>query len=106
MKTDTGWNKAFAERLRDARIAAGLNQSQAARLAEVSQAYISMAESGDRMIDAPVLSRLCDIYDVNADWMLGLKTEDDLDPEWVSKIQQLSPGPRQKLRKLLSMIQR
>lgn len=104
MKVNTGWNKDFANRLRDARKAAGLSQTQAARLLEVSQAYISMAESGDRMIDAPVVARMCDIYAVSGDWMLGLTDETNLSAELISQTRKLPPADRYQLRKLLAMM--
>lgn len=104
MKIDTGWNKDLATRLRDARIAAGLNQSQASRLLECSQSYVSMMESGDRIPDAPLIARVCDIYAVDGNWLLGLHDEEDLDPKWIEEIRKLSPADRVKMRKMLTMI--
>lgn len=104
MKTNTSWNEDFAKRLRDARIAAGLNQSQASRLLECSQSYISMMEAGNRMPEAPIISRMCDVYEVDANWLLGLTDESDLDPKWIEELRKLSPADRVKTRKLLTMI--
>ena len=106
MKINTEWNKGFAGRLRDARIAAGLSQTQAARLIEVSQAYISMAESGDRMIDAPIVARVCDVYHINPEWLLGLTDESDLPPELIAMTEKLAPSERHKLRTLLASMNR
>lgn len=104
MKTNTSWNKDFSIRLREARIAAGLNQSQASRLLEISQAYVSMMESNYRLPDAPLVARLCEIYDVDANWLLGLSDESNLDPQWIEQLKKLSPADRVKTRKLLAMI--
>lgn len=94
----------LAMRLRDARVAAGLNQSQAARLLECSQSYVSMMESNNRMPDAPIIARCCDIYAVDANWLLGLTDESNIDPEWIEKIKALPPADRVKMRKMLAMI--
>lgn len=104
MEINTQWNREFANRCHDARIAAGLSQAQAARLLRVSQPYVSMVESGDRMVDAPLVSKMCDVYAVSGDWLLGLKDESDLPPELIAQTQKLPPADRYKLRKLLAMM--
>lgn len=104
MKRNTRWNTDLAVRLRDARVAAGLTQCQAARLLECSQAFISMMESGDRMPDAPVIARCCDIYAVDGNWILGLTDESNIDPDWIEKIKALPPADRVKMRKMLAMM--
>ena len=104
MKIDPQWIHDFAGRLRDARVAAGLSQSQAANLLELSQAFISLAESGQRMIEVPVAARMCDIYGISADWLLGLSDESNLSADLIEQTQKLPPADRYKLRKLLAMM--
>ncbi|HEY9792113.1 MAG TPA: helix-turn-helix transcriptional regulator [Candidatus Obscuribacterales bacterium] len=105
MKTNTKWKYDFGKRMKDARIAAGLRQTQAARILECSQSYISIIESGSA--DPPsgeFIAQVCDAYAVDANWLVGLHDETDLDPAWIEQLKKLSPADRVKTAKLLSMI--
>lgn len=54
---------ALATRLREARLAAGLNQSQAAKLLRRPQSFVSRCESGNHRIDVFELGEFARIYD-------------------------------------------
>lgn len=54
--------KHLIERLKQARIDAGLDQSQAANALEKSQSYVSKIESGQRKIDVVTLKQFATIY--------------------------------------------
>lgn len=48
--------------LRDARIAAGLTQVEAAKRLGKPQPFVSQLESGNRRVDVVELARLCTLY--------------------------------------------
>ena len=52
----------FIERLKQARIDAGIDQEQAAKLLGRTQSYISKIESGQRRIDVVQLKSFAKIY--------------------------------------------
>lgn len=54
--------KRFLFRLREARNAAGLTQSQAAHKLRRPQSFISKCESGERRVDVVELLEFCRIY--------------------------------------------
>lgn len=61
----------IVERLRTAREAAGLSQSQVAKLLEMHRPTITELEAGRRRIVAEELVRLADLYGVSLDWLTG-----------------------------------
>jgi len=62
---------AIAERLREARKAAGLSQGQVAKLLQMHRPTISEIEAGNRRVSAEELVRFAEIYDVTVSWLLG-----------------------------------
>lgn len=54
--------KRIVEKLRSARIEAGLSQIQAAKLLKKSQSYISKSEAGEQRLDILELKRFAKIY--------------------------------------------
>ena len=61
----------FAKRLRELREEKQLGQGALGVLVNVSQAAVAKWESGDREPTFEMLMRLCDIFDVTADYLLG-----------------------------------
>lgn len=55
-------HKYLVERLKTARMAAGLTQQQAASLLRKTQSYLSKIESGQRRVDLVQLSEFAQIY--------------------------------------------
>ena len=53
----------LVEKLKQARIEAGLDQEEAARLLRKTQSYVSKIESGQRRIDVIQLKNLAKIYE-------------------------------------------
>ena len=53
----------LVEKLKQARIEAGLDQEEAARLLGKTQSYVSKIESGQRRIDVIQLKNLAKIYE-------------------------------------------
>lgn len=66
---------AIAERLREARKAAGLSQGQVAKLFQMHRPTISEIEAGNRRLSAEELVKFADTYDVTVSWLLGETAE-------------------------------
>jgi transcriptional regulator with XRE-family HTH domain len=62
---------AIAERLREARKAAGLSQGQVAKLLQMHRPTISEIEAGNRRVSAEELVKFAETYDVTVSWLLG-----------------------------------
>jgi len=62
----------YYERLRQAREDADLTQSQVAEFLKVSQSYFSRQELGKKPFQIEQLAKLCEYYQVSADYILGL----------------------------------
>lgn len=60
----------LSTRLKEAREASGLSQSQAARLLGMHRPTISTIEAGERKVSAGELKRFAQIYKVSAEWLL------------------------------------
>jgi transcriptional regulator with XRE-family HTH domain len=64
----------FGQRLRAARIAAGLTQRELSRRIGVSRPHLSHAESGTWGVTLTALCALCRELNVTADFLLGLSS--------------------------------
>lgn len=62
----------LAEKLALSRKNTNLSQSQAARHIGVSSSSISAYESGDKTPSLEILIKLCNLYHVSADYLLGV----------------------------------
>ena len=60
----------FLQRLRAARIEAGLTQEQVARALKTRQNYISKCEIGERRVDVVELERFARVYRKPLTWFL------------------------------------
>ena len=63
----------FAERLRQLRTDEGLKQAELAERIDTTQRKISYMEAGHTEPDLLTLWKLCDYFEVSADYMLGRK---------------------------------
>ncbi len=61
----------LAERLRQAREAAGLSQAQAAKLLDMHRPSLSNIEADQRKVSAGELIQFADLYKVSTEWILG-----------------------------------
>ncbi|MEK6419340.1 MAG: helix-turn-helix transcriptional regulator [Burkholderia gladioli] len=66
---------AIAERLREARKAAGLSQGQVAKLLQMHRPTVSEIEAGNRRVSAEELVKFSETYDVTVSWLLGETAE-------------------------------
>jgi transcriptional regulator with XRE-family HTH domain len=67
--------QAFLQRLRSARLEAGLTQAQVAQKLNQPQSYISRCESGERRVDVVELTDLAMIYKKPLDYFVDFKAE-------------------------------
>jgi transcriptional regulator with XRE-family HTH domain len=65
----------LAERLRQAREAAGLSQAQAARLLGMHRPSLSYIEAEERKVSAGELKQFAELYKVSTQWLLGEATD-------------------------------
>ena len=64
-------HKIIVERLRSARLEAGLTQADAARRLRVQQSYISRCESGDHRLDVVELNTFARLYKKTLEYFLS-----------------------------------
>lgn len=69
-------------RLKRAREEAGLSQSEVATLVDIPRPSLTNVEGGKRRVSAVELRRLCIIYRVSADWVLGFVEGSDLHADY------------------------
>lgn len=83
-------NSAIGERLRKLRFENDLTQTEVAQEIGVTQQTYSKYESGDAKPDSETIIKLCGLYGVTADFLLGIekpKVKQDSD-----KLSQISDG--------------
>jgi len=97
---------AIAERLREARKAAGLSQGQVAKLLQMHRPTISEIEAGNRRVSAEELVKFAETYDVTVSWLLG-ETAEQLemdDPRLQLAARELSKLKPEDLDRLLRLL--
>jgi transcriptional regulator with XRE-family HTH domain len=70
MKPKTPDVPGLSTRLRQAREASGLSQSQAARLLGMHRPTVSNIEAGERKVSAGELKEFAEVYKVSTEWLL------------------------------------
>lgn len=97
---------AIAERLREARKAAGLSQGQVAKLLNMHRPTISEIEAGNRRLSAVELSTFAETYDVTVSWLLGESAEqlEANDPRLQLAARELSKLKPEDLDRLLRLL--
>lgn len=65
----------FMNRIRDLRIESGLKQEDLAGQLSVRRQTISRYETGTLDLDTDTIRRLCEIFGVTADYLLGFSTQ-------------------------------
>lgn len=67
--------KAIGERVRKARIAKNISQSQLAEALNISPTHMSNIENGKHAMNVVMLYQLCELLDVSADWIVRSTTD-------------------------------
>ena len=65
----------FMNRVAELRKEYGMKQLALAEALGVQQQTVSRYETGDRDLDTATIARLCEIFSVTADYLLGLSTQ-------------------------------
>ena len=65
--------KVFSKRLKEIRIENGLNQKQVAEKLGISTTCYAGYEQGYRQPDLKMLTKICMLFSVSADYILGLE---------------------------------
>ena len=97
---------ALAERLREARKAAGLSQGQVAKILKMHRPTISEIEAGNRRVSADELTKFSETYDVTASWLRGESAEtlEASDPRLQLAARELSKLKSDDLDRLLRLL--
>jgi transcriptional regulator with XRE-family HTH domain len=96
----------IANRLRIARMQAGLSQAQVAHLMKIRRPAISEAEAGKRRISAEELGELARIYGVNTSWLSGTESQEAAEKVELAarELAKLKPDDLDRLLQLLSTL--
>ena len=71
-KNEAGKTMEYNQRIRELRIDSDRNQTAIAKILQTSQSYYSEYELGKRELPLRHLKKLCEYYQVSADYILGL----------------------------------
>lgn len=97
----------IAAKLKESRKMAGLSQGQVAKMLGLHRPSVSEIEAGNRQVSAQELNQLCDIYEVDINWVLGAGSDatDPNDPRLelaARELAKLKPDDLNRLLKLIS----
>jgi transcriptional regulator with XRE-family HTH domain len=98
MKND---RQKIADRLKEARILAGLSQEQAAKKLGIPRPAISEIESGNRKVSAEEIIKFANLYQVDSNWLLLQETENKT---YKFAARELSKLKEEDIKKLLHII--
>jgi transcriptional regulator with XRE-family HTH domain len=100
----------MADRLRQAREAAGLSQGQVAKKLEMHRPTISEIEAGRRKVSAEEVGQFAEIYGVALKWIISGPTENEPNDVRVlvaaRELSKMSEADLERLMKTLQMIRK
>ena len=67
------YKETFAQKLKQARLDAGLTQQEVESMTGIRHQNLSKYETGTLEPNIENLGKLCDLYYVSADWLLGTR---------------------------------
>jgi len=99
----------IAERLKEARVMAGLSQDNAAKMLQLQRPAISEIESGKRKVSAEEIILFAKLYRVSTSWLLLKEEEHDADMSDQLKVaarelSKMSDTDRKKLLDILKIL--
>lgn len=94
----------IAERLKAARLQAGLSQGQVAKILNLQRPTVSEIEAGRRKVSTEELVQFADIYDVSISW-LAAGTMDGESPNVELAARELSKLKQEDLDRVLKLLQ-
>jgi transcriptional regulator with XRE-family HTH domain len=109
MSNEAGQRQRIAERIREARMLAGLSQGQVAKMLGMHRPSISEIEAGNRRVSAQELARFADVFDVSTAYLLGeapdkLSLEDPKLRLAARELAKLSPDALDRLLRALAAV--
>lgn len=107
-KSNTSQREKIAERLKEARVLAGLSQENAAKILGIQRPAISEIESGRRKVSAEEIIQFSKLYKVSTSWLL-LKDETEVEFDEQLKVaarelSKMNDADRQKLLDILRIL--
>lgn len=102
----TNLKKSIANRLKEARVNAGLSQNQVAQMIGLNRPSISEIEAGRRKVSAEELVKFSEIYKVKLDWLTCKESEsnDDIKDKLQFAARELSDVKGEDLDKLIKIL--
>lgn len=94
----------IAERLKQARVSAGLSQENAAKILDMQRPAISEIESGKRKVSAEEIIRFSKIYKVSTSWLLLKEEETEINEQMKIAARELSKMSEANRKKLLDIL--
>ena len=67
------YKEAFAQKLKKARLEAGLTQQEVEQMTGIKQDTLSKYETGKREPNIETIGTLCDLYYISSDWLIGTR---------------------------------
>ena len=67
------YKESFGQKLKQARLEAGLTQQEVEKMTGIRHHNLSKYEPGALEPNIEALGKLCDLYYVSADWLLGTR---------------------------------
>jgi len=96
--------KEIAERLKEARMLAGLSQENAAKILDMQRPAISEIESGKRKVSAEEIIKFSKVYKVSTSWLLLKENETELNEQMKIAARELSKMSEANRKKLLDIL--
>lgn len=99
---------AIGKKLREIRISKGLTQEYIANMADVNTSHISNIENNRVKISLPTLVHVCNALGVTIDYILATEYNDAdsaLDHEILRQLQFCSPDTKEKVLKIIQILQ-
>jgi transcriptional regulator with XRE-family HTH domain len=94
----------IAERLKQARISAGLSQENAAKILDMPRPAISEIESGKRKVSAEEIIKFSKVYKVSTSWLLLKENETEINEQMKIAARELSKMSEANRKKLLDIL--
>ena len=73
------YSEVFPSRLKKARTDFGLTQAQTSKLLKISRSSLALYELGKREPNLETLVMICLLFDVTADWLIGVTSKGSTD---------------------------
>ena len=94
----------IAERVKQARLSAGLSQENAAKILDMPRPAISEIESGKRKVSAEEIIKFSKVYKVSTSWLLLKENDTEINEQMKIAARELSKMSEANRKKLLDIL--